>query len=225
MVSSFKAKKEKNAVLNACLKWLLRIICLALAANFLLLRTAAADSAVKAAQCTALFALSFLPRLVKMQHLPSAAFFYLFLLLAGVGGAVLGLYDRFRFYDVFTHFLSGGVCVLFLKDFLLIHRIHLARKQYTAAALLFTLSLAAGWEMYEFVVFSVLKNTAFSLHTLAGELGIPAAAQTAATFIQQNLSHTRGSIEGFIVNEYDTFCDILCALAGAVPAAVFLNKQ
>ena len=180
---------------------------------------------LKAAQCAGLFALSFLPRALKMERTTSAAFFSLFLLLAGILGSVLDFYERFAFYDVFIHSLSGAVCVLFVFDAAKKSRFPFLRAHFFAASLVLTLSLAAAWEMYEFVAFSLVPNASFSLRAIAGELGVPAAAQTAKSAVRETLSLSFGTIDSLLKNEYDTFCDVLCALLAAVPTAAVLKTR
>lgn len=70
-------------------------------------------------------------------------------------GSYLGLFDKIWFYDIFMHVLSGMVSAVFAFDFAFI----LQRKKGQCSiilasmfALMFALSIACEWEIYEFLM-------------------------------------------------------------------------
>lgn len=70
-------------------------------------------------------------------------------------GSYLGLFDKIWFYDIIMHCLSGAVCAVFGFDFAFI----LQRKKGQCSiilasmfALMFAMSIACGWEIYEFLM-------------------------------------------------------------------------
>lgn len=70
-------------------------------------------------------------------------------------GSYIGLFDKIWFYDIIMHILSGMVSAVFAYDFAFI----LQRKKGKCSiilasmfALMFAMSIACGWEIYEFLM-------------------------------------------------------------------------
>ena len=182
------------------------------------------DTALKCAQCVGVFALSFLPKILKTQEQISTLFFSSFLFIASVLGSLGELYSKFRLYDVFVHSFSGIVCAVLLFDVLKRKGFKLSGAGFILCSLVFTLSLASAWEMYEFVVFTALKNKPISLNIISGELGIPGLKSVSESFIKENAAISFGKTESVIRNEFDTFCDILCAVFWAAVSSMVMIK-
>ena len=174
---------------------------------------------LKIAQCAALFALSFLPRVLGLADSFAAAFFDCFLILAGLGGSVLEGFEKLPFSDNLAHFLSGALCVAIAAQWCKKRGARLSAAAFGAISIGFALAIAAAWEMYEFVVFTILPNRALSISALGAELGFGNAAAASGT-IRSSLSLSFATVEGLLKNQFDSFCDILCALVGAAGAAM-----
>ena len=72
-----------------------------------------------------------------------------------VFGSYLGLFDKISWFDNFMHVLSGFVCAVFGYDFACIIQRKKGQCAATLAAifaLMFALSIAVGWEFYEFLM-------------------------------------------------------------------------
>ncbi len=70
-------------------------------------------------------------------------------------GSYLGLFDKISWYDIFMHCMSGVVCAVFGYDFAVIIQRKKGQCAATLAALfsiMFALSIAVGWEFYEFLM-------------------------------------------------------------------------
>lgn len=70
-------------------------------------------------------------------------------------GSYLGLFDRLWWFDIFMHCMSGIVCAVFGYDFAVIIQRKKGQCAATLAALfsiMFALSIAVGWEFYEFLM-------------------------------------------------------------------------
>lgn len=70
-------------------------------------------------------------------------------------GSYLGLFDRIWWFDIFMHLMSGVVCAVFGYDFAVIIQRKKGQCAATLAALfsiMFALSIAVGWEFYEFLM-------------------------------------------------------------------------
>lgn len=178
----------------------------------------------KSAECAALFALSYLPRLVHLQDRLSAVLFYLFLLFAGLVGSVFAVFEKVYAYDSVMHFFCGVVCTVSIWDYFQKTHIHLPAALRFGSMLGFTLAVSAMWEMYEFCVFTIAKNTDVCMPSLLAEFGMPQALQTAQSLIRQSLSQP-ADIQAMVQNRFDTFCDVLCAVCGSTLCAVLLHKH
>ena len=184
----------------------------------------AAAPLLKLAQCAAAFALSFLPKLLHLEARPSAPLFYGFLFIACVAGSLFELYEKFAFYDVAVHLLSGVQLAVLAADLLQKSGLAVQKKHYIIFALLFTACAAALWEMYEFVAFTALKNTTVAAQSLLAQFGLAPAQQTAAV-LKSNMELSLHNVNALVQNEYDTFCDILCALVTGAVTVSFLAKR
>ncbi len=72
-----------------------------------------------------------------------------------VFGSYLGFFDKFFWFDNIMHILSGFVCAVFGYDFACIIQRKKGKCAATLAAifsLMFALSIAVGWEFYEFLM-------------------------------------------------------------------------
>ena len=72
-----------------------------------------------------------------------------------VFGSYLGLFDNIAWFDNFMHVLSGFVCAAFGYDFACIIQRKKGQCAATLAAIfsiMFALSIAVGWEFYEFLM-------------------------------------------------------------------------
>lgn len=70
-----------------------------------------------------------------------------------VFGSYLEFFDKISWFDNFMHIMSGFVCAVFAYDFAVIIQRKKGQCASTLAALfsiMFALSIAVGWEMYEF---------------------------------------------------------------------------
>lgn len=75
-----------------------------------------------------------------------------------VFGSYLGLFDKIWWFDNFMHILSGFVCASFGYDLAVILQRKKGKCSIILAAmfgLMFTLSIAVGWEFYEFLMDSL----------------------------------------------------------------------
>lgn len=79
-----------------------------------------------------------------------------FIIFSGiVFGSYLGLFDKLWWFDNYSHMLSGFVCAVFGYDFAVIIQRKKGQCAATLAAifaLMFALSIAVGWEFYEFLM-------------------------------------------------------------------------
>ncbi len=79
-----------------------------------------------------------------------------FIIFSGiVFGSYLGLFDKLWWFDNYSHILSGFVCAVFGYDFAVIIQRKKGQCAATLAAifsLMFALSIAVGWEFYEFLM-------------------------------------------------------------------------
>jgi len=72
-----------------------------------------------------------------------------------VFGSYIGFFDRFMWFDEAMHILSGLACAVFGYDFAVIIQRKKGKCAVTLAAMfsiMFALSIAVGWEFYEFLM-------------------------------------------------------------------------
>jgi uncharacterized membrane protein YjdF len=86
-------------------------------------------------------------------------------------GSYIGLFDKIWWYDIFMHIMTGIVCAVFGYDFAFI----LQRKKGKCSiilasmfALMFAMSIACGWEIYEFLM-DYLHGTNLQLSSQGAE--------------------------------------------------------
>ena len=86
-------------------------------------------------------------------------------------GSYMGLFDKLWWFDNMMHILSGVVCAVFGYDFACIIQRKKGKCAATLAALfsiMFALSIAVGWEFYEFLM-DTLHGTNLQLAKLGKE--------------------------------------------------------
>lgn len=125
-------------------------------------------------------------------------------------GSYFGLFDNLSWFDNFMHVLSGFVCAAFGYDFACI--IHRKKGQCAATlaaifALMFALSIAVGWEFYEFLM-DTLHGTNLQL------------AKEGAETAMFDLSKYRGEY-GYI-GLVDTMTDMMMNACGGVIGMIFM---
>lgn len=111
-----------------------------------------------------LIMLPFILDKIKVYHMDEVLifFYYFFLLLAMVMGSILNFYYKIWWFDLFTHFISG--ILTSIVAFILLQESKLVNKQYKWFGFLFiivfTTSIAAGWEYFEFFCDKVFHEDA-----------------------------------------------------------------
>lgn len=127
-----------------------------------------------------------------------------------VFGSYMGLFDKLLWFDNAMHILSGFVCAVFGYDFAVI----IQRKKGSCAATLaaifsltFALSIAVGWEFYE-----------FSMDSLHGtNLQLAKAGEETAMY---NIAEYHGEY-GYL-GLVDTMTDMIMNAVGGVVGMVFM---
>lgn len=125
-------------------------------------------------------------------------------------GSYFGMFDKISWFDNFMHILSGFVCAAFGYDFACI----IQRKKGPCAAtlaaifsIMFALSIAVGWEFYEFL-----------MDTLHGtNLQLAKAGKETAMF---DLSKYNGEY-GYL-GLVDTMTDMMMNAAGGLAGMIFM---
>lgn len=125
-------------------------------------------------------------------------------------GSYMGLFDKISWFDNFMHILSGFVCASFGYDFACIIQRKKGQCAATLAAifgLMFALSIAVGWEFYEFL-----------MDTFHGtNLQLAKAGEETAMF---NLADFHGEY-GYL-GLVDTMTDMMMNAAGGIAGMVFM---
>lgn len=125
-------------------------------------------------------------------------------------GSYLGFFDKFSWFDEVMHFSSGVVCAVFGYDFAVIIQRKKGKCAITLAAmfgLMFALTIAVGWEFYEFL-----------MDTLHGtNLQLARAGEETAMF---DLSKYRGEY-GYL-GLVDTMTDMMMNAIGGVAGMIFM---
>lgn len=125
-------------------------------------------------------------------------------------GSYLGLFDSVWWFDIMMHILSGFVCAVFGYDFACIIQRKKGQCAATLAAifaLMFSLSIAVGWEFYEFL-----------MDTLHGtNLQLSKAGPETAMF---DLSKYHGEY-GYL-GLFDTMTDMMMNAAGGLVGMIFM---
>ena len=125
-------------------------------------------------------------------------------------GSYIGLFDKIWWYDVFMHCMSGMVCAVFGYDFAVIIQRKKGQCAATLAALfsiMFALSIAVGWEFYEF-----LMDT---LHGTNLQLSKP-GAETAGFDLSKY--HNEYGYLGL----FDTMTDMMSNATGGLVGMIFM---
>ena len=125
-------------------------------------------------------------------------------------GSYFGLFDNYKWFDEFMHIMSGMVCAVFGYDFAVIIQRKKGECAATLAAifsLMFALSIAVGWEFYEFL-----------MDTLHGtNLQLAKAGEETAVF---DISKFRGEY-GYL-GLFDTMTDMMMNTIGGLIGMVFM---
>ena len=125
-------------------------------------------------------------------------------------GSYFGFFDKIWWFDIFMHVLSGFVCAVFGYDFAVIIQRKKGQCAATLAALfaiMFALSIAVGWEFYEFL-----------MDTLHGtNLQLAKAGEETAMF---DLSKYRGEY-GYL-GLVDTMTDMMMNAGGGIVGMIFM---
>lgn len=127
-----------------------------------------------------------------------------------VGGSYGGLFDNVWWFDIFMHILSGIVCAVFGYDFACIIQRKKGKCAATLAAifaLMFALSIAIGWEFYEFAM--------DTLHGTNLQLAKPGPETEFA-----DISKYHGEY-GYL-GLYDTMTDMIMNAIGGVAGMIFM---
>lgn len=125
-------------------------------------------------------------------------------------GSYFGFFDKIWWFDIFMHVLSGFVCAVFGYDFAVIIQRKKGQCAATLAALfaiMFALSIAVGWEFYEFL-----------MDTLHGtNLQLAKAGEETTMF---DLSKYRGEY-GYL-GLVDTMTDMMMNAGGGIVGMIFM---
>ena len=125
-------------------------------------------------------------------------------------GSYLGVFDRYKWFDEFMHIMSGMVCAVFGYDFACIIQRKKGECAATLAAmfsLMFALSIAVGWEFYEFL-----------MDTLHGtNLQLAKAGEETVIF---DISKFRGEY-GYL-GLFDTVTDMMMNTIGGIIGMIFM---
>lgn len=132
-----------------------------------------------------------------------------FIIFSGiVFGSYFGLFDKIWWFDNYSHMLSGFVCAVFGYDFAVIIQRKKGQCAATLAAifsLMFALSIAVGWEFYEFLMDTLhgtnlqlakqgAETAAFDLAKYRGEYGYLGLVDT----MTDMMMNTGGGVLGMI---------------------------
>lgn len=133
------------------------------------------------------------------------------IILAGIPfGSYLELFDKIWFYDIGMHCLSGVVSTVFAFDFAFILQRKKGQCSIILAAmfgLMFAMSIAVGWEIYEF-----LMDT---LHGTNLQLAIPGAENAA-------IDITKYHNEYGYLGLFDTMTDMIMNTTGGLIGMIFM---
>lgn len=125
-------------------------------------------------------------------------------------GSYMGMFDKIGWFDDFMHCMSGFVCAVFGYDFAVIIQRKKGQCAATLAALfsiMFALSIAVGWEFYEFL-----------MDTLHGtNLQLAKAGAETAMFDLAKYNNEYGYI-GLV----DTMTDMMMNATGGIVGMIFM---
>lgn len=126
-------------------------------------------------------------------------------------GSYFGVFDKYKWFDEFMHIMAGMVCAVFGYDFAVIIQRKKGECAATLAAifsLMFALSIAVGWEFYEFL-----------MDTLHGtNLQLAKAGEETAIF---DISKFRGEY-GYL-GLFDTVTDMMMNTIGGIIGMIFIT--
>ena len=108
-------------------------------------------------------------------------------------GSYMGVFDNYKWFDEFMHIMSGMVCAVFGYDFAVIIQRKKGECAATLAAifsLMFALSIAVGWEFYEFL----MDTAVFDISKFRGEYGYLGLFDT----VTDMMMNTTGGVIGMI---------------------------
>ncbi len=132
-------------------------------------------------------------------------------------GSYIGLFDRLWWFDNAMHILSGFVCASFGYDFAVIIQRKKGQCAATLAALfsiMFALSIAVGWEFYEFL-----------MDTLHGtNLQLAKAGEETAMFDLSKYNNEYGYL-GLVDTMTDMMMNACGGLAGMIFMIILRNKK
>ncbi len=134
-----------------------------------------------------------------------------FIIFSGiVFGSYLGLFDKLWWFDNYSHILSGFVCAVFGYDFAVIIQRKKGQCAATLAAifsLMFALSIAVGWEFYEFLM-DTLHGTNLQLAKKGAETAL----------FDLSKYHNEYGYLGLV----DTMTDMMMNAAGGIVGMIFM---
>lgn len=125
-------------------------------------------------------------------------------------GSYMGLFDNLWWFDIVMHTLSGFVCAVFGYDFAVIIQRKKGQCAATLAAifaLMFALSIAVGWEFYEFLM-DTLHGTNLQLSKPGAETEI--------------FDLTKYHNEYGYLGLFDTMTDMMMNTGGGLVGMVFM---
>lgn len=113
--------------------------------------------------CLSFVVIMLFPKICRIFKMDFSVFlefsFVLFVILAQFFGSILNFYDKFYWYDSFTHFLSGILSALFA--FVILTKLKVNSKSVLFNILFmisFTMLVASLWEVFEFISNSIFKT-------------------------------------------------------------------
>ena len=125
-------------------------------------------------------------------------------------GSYMNVFDNYKWFDEFMHIMAGMVCAVFGYDFAVIIQRKKGECAATLAAifsLMFALSIAVGWEFYEFLM-DTLHGTNLQLAKAGPETDI------------FDLARFRGEY-GYL-GLFDTMTDMMMNTTGGVIGMIFM---
>lgn len=127
-----------------------------------------------------------------------------------VFGSYLGFFDKFSWFDEFMHCMSGVVCATFGYDFAVIIQRKKGQCAATLAAIfsiMFALSIAVGWEFYEFLM-DTLHGTNLQLSKFGPET--------------EMFDITKYHNEYGYLGLFDTMTDMMCNASGGIVGMILM---
>lgn len=141
----------------------------------------------------------------------------LIILFGIIFGSYVGLFGKWHNYDNFMHFMTGVVCAVFAYDFAIVIQKKKGECSPTLAALfsiMFALSIALGWEFYEFTM-----DTVHGTNLQLAHMG-PETANVDLTKFNNDVGYY-----GFIDTFTDMIMNTIGGLLGMVAITIYRNKK